>query len=167
MGNLFFSIRGFAAHREKSNPYFSSDEDFLSPFIRKKTAFSSGTPNFFGPSYFEAALGGLIFYLKKCPGDKNNSSSFWLILIGGNDISEKIKPRKLLGLIKNFMKQIVDVRSLHVVFGSLIPKPGIFRIFPSLEKLTIHITIPPLHHATTRRHDATAPLCLVFSGCPI
>ena len=29
MGNLFFSIRGFAAHREKSNPYFSSDEDFL------------------------------------------------------------------------------------------------------------------------------------------
>ena len=31
MGNLFFSIRGFAAHREKSNPYFSSDEDFLNP----------------------------------------------------------------------------------------------------------------------------------------
>ena len=29
MGNLFFSIRGFAAHREKSNPYFSSDEDYL------------------------------------------------------------------------------------------------------------------------------------------
>ena len=27
-----------------------------SPFIRKKTAFFSGTPNFFGPSYFEAAL---------------------------------------------------------------------------------------------------------------
>ena len=25
-------------------------------FIRKKTAFFSGTPNFFGPSYFEAAL---------------------------------------------------------------------------------------------------------------
>ena len=98
-------------------------------------------------SFKSCILGGLIFYLKKCPGDKNNSSSFWLILIGGNDISEKIKPRKLLGLIKNFMKQIVDVRSLHVVFGSLIPRPGIFRIFPSLEKLTIHITIPPLHHA--------------------
>ena len=29
IGNLFFSIRGFAAHREKSNRYFSSDEDFL------------------------------------------------------------------------------------------------------------------------------------------
>ena len=29
MGNLFFSIYGFAAHEEKSNPYFSSDEDFL------------------------------------------------------------------------------------------------------------------------------------------
>ena len=29
MGNLFFSIRGFAAHREKSNSYSSSDEDFL------------------------------------------------------------------------------------------------------------------------------------------
>ena len=27
-----------------------------SPFIRKMTAFFSGTPNFFGPSYFEAAL---------------------------------------------------------------------------------------------------------------
>ena len=27
-----------------------------SPFVRKKTAFFSGTPNFFGPSYFEAAL---------------------------------------------------------------------------------------------------------------
>ena len=27
-----------------------------SPFISKKTAFFSGTPNFFGPSYFEAAL---------------------------------------------------------------------------------------------------------------
>ena len=31
MGNLFFSICGFAAHREKSNPYFSSDEDYLNP----------------------------------------------------------------------------------------------------------------------------------------
>ena len=28
----------------------------MSPFIRKKTAFFSCTPNFFGPSYFEAAL---------------------------------------------------------------------------------------------------------------
>ena len=28
----------------------------LKPFIRKETAFLSGTPNFFGPSYFEAAL---------------------------------------------------------------------------------------------------------------
>ena len=27
-----------------------------SPFIRKKTSFFSGTPNFFGPSYFEGAL---------------------------------------------------------------------------------------------------------------
>ena len=27
-----------------------------SPFIKKKTAFFSGTPDFFGPSYFEAAL---------------------------------------------------------------------------------------------------------------
>ena len=27
-----------------------------SPFLRKKTAFLSGTSNFFGPSYFEAAL---------------------------------------------------------------------------------------------------------------
>ena len=27
-----------------------------SPFIRKKTVFFSGTPNLFGPSYFEAAL---------------------------------------------------------------------------------------------------------------
>ena len=27
-----------------------------SPFIRKKTAFFSGTPNFFGLSYFEVAL---------------------------------------------------------------------------------------------------------------
>ena len=27
-----------------------------SPFIRKKTAFFSGTPNCFGPSYFEVAL---------------------------------------------------------------------------------------------------------------
>ena len=44
-----------------------------------------------------------------------------LILIGGNDNDKK----KLLGLIKNFMKQIVDVRGLHVVFGSLIPRPGI------------------------------------------
>ena len=42
-----------------------------------------------------------------------------LILIGGNDKD------KLLGLIKNVMKQIVDVRGLHVVFGSLIPRPGI------------------------------------------
>ena len=31
-------------------------------FIRKKTAFFSGTPNFFGPSYFEAALGKDTFY---------------------------------------------------------------------------------------------------------
>ena len=77
-------------------------------------------------SFKSCILGGHIFYFKKCPGDKNNSSSFWLILIGGNNISEKIKPRKLLGLIKNFMKQIVDVRGLHVVFGSLIPRPGIF-----------------------------------------
>ena len=30
------------------------------PFIRKKTVFFFGTPNFFGPSYFEAALGILI-----------------------------------------------------------------------------------------------------------
>ena len=44
-----------------------------------------------------------------------------LILIGGNDNDKK----KLLGLIKNFMEQIVDVRGLHVVFGSLIPRPGI------------------------------------------
>ena len=28
-----------------------------SHFIRKKTAFFSGTPNFLGPSYFEVALG--------------------------------------------------------------------------------------------------------------
>ena len=28
----------------------------ISPFIRKKTAFFSGTPIFSGPSYFEAAL---------------------------------------------------------------------------------------------------------------
>ena len=27
-----------------------------SPFIKKKTAFLAGTPNFFGPSYFETAL---------------------------------------------------------------------------------------------------------------
>ena len=27
-------------------------------FIKKKTAFFSGTPNFFGPSYFEVALEG-------------------------------------------------------------------------------------------------------------
>ena len=44
-----------------------------------------------------------------------------LILIGGNDKDKK----KLLALIKNFMKQIVDVRGLHVVFASLIPRPGI------------------------------------------
>ena len=31
-----------------------------SPFIRKKTAFFSGTPIVFGPSYFEAALEKLI-----------------------------------------------------------------------------------------------------------
>ena len=47
-----------------------------------------------------------------------------LILIGGNNISDTKKPRKLLGLFKNFMKQIEDVRGLHVVFGSLIPSPG-------------------------------------------
>ena len=28
-----------------------------SPFIKKKIRFFSGAPNFFGPSYFEAALG--------------------------------------------------------------------------------------------------------------
>lgn len=33
MGNLFFSIRGLAAHWEKSNPYFSSYEDYLSLFV--------------------------------------------------------------------------------------------------------------------------------------
>jgi hypothetical protein len=33
---LFFSIRGFAAHREKFNPYFSSDEDFLIPHFGNK-----------------------------------------------------------------------------------------------------------------------------------
>jgi hypothetical protein len=27
----FFSIRGFATHRQKSNLYFSSDEDYLNP----------------------------------------------------------------------------------------------------------------------------------------
>ena len=29
MENLFSFCRGFPTHREKSNPYFSSDEDFL------------------------------------------------------------------------------------------------------------------------------------------
>jgi hypothetical protein len=29
MGNFFFSIRGFAAYGEKSNPYFFSDEDYF------------------------------------------------------------------------------------------------------------------------------------------
>jgi hypothetical protein len=47
-----------------------------------------------------------------------------VILIGGNDIRKNKSPRKLLALFKNFMKQIVDVRGLHVVFGSLIPSPG-------------------------------------------
>ena len=35
---------------------FGVPEKKSSPFIRKKTAFFSGTQNFFGPSYFEAAL---------------------------------------------------------------------------------------------------------------
>ena len=30
-GDFIFSILGFAAHREKPKPYFSSDEDFLIP----------------------------------------------------------------------------------------------------------------------------------------
>ena len=47
-----------------------------------------------------------------------------VVLIGGNTVREEKNPHKLLGLIKNFMKQIVDVRGLHVVFGSLIPSPG-------------------------------------------
>jgi hypothetical protein len=38
MGNSFFSICGFAAHREKSNPYFSSDEDFLISFWAQPTS---------------------------------------------------------------------------------------------------------------------------------
>ena len=41
-----------------------------STFIRKKTAFFSGTPNFFGPSYFEAAL------VRKYGHEKKRSS--WL-----------------------------------------------------------------------------------------
>ena len=32
-----------------------------SPFIMKKTAFLVGTPNFFGPSYFETALPSLCY----------------------------------------------------------------------------------------------------------
>ena len=47
-----------------------------------------------------------------------------VVLIGGNTVREEKNPHKLLGLIKNFLKQIVDVRGLHVVFGSLIPSPG-------------------------------------------
>ena len=47
-----------------------------------------------------------------------------VILIGGNTIREEKRPKKLLGLIRNFMKQIVDVRGLHLVFGTLIPSPG-------------------------------------------
>ena len=43
-----------------------------------------------------------------------------LILIGGNDKDKK----KLLGLIKNFLKQILDVQGLHLAFGTLIPSPG-------------------------------------------
>ena len=47
-----------------------------------------------------------------------------VILIGGNTIRKEKRPHKLLDLIKNFMRQIEDVRGLHVVFGSLIPSPG-------------------------------------------
>ena len=47
-----------------------------------------------------------------------------VVLIGGNTIRDEKNPHKLLGLIKNFLKQIVDVRGLHLVFGTLIPSPG-------------------------------------------
>ena len=47
-----------------------------------------------------------------------------VVLIGGNTVREEKNPHKLLGLIKNFLKQIVDVRGLHLAFGTLIPSPG-------------------------------------------
>ena len=47
-----------------------------------------------------------------------------VVLIGGNTVREEKNPHKLLGLIKNFLKQIVDVQGLHLVFGTLIPSPG-------------------------------------------
>ena len=46
MGNLFFSICGFAAHGEKSNPYFSSDEDYLNAPSEVVSKFCAPTPSF-------------------------------------------------------------------------------------------------------------------------
>ena len=51
-----------------------------SPFIRKKTAFFSGTTNFFGPSYFEAALGKIGFRLPICL-ELNNRASWGLDVV--------------------------------------------------------------------------------------
>ena len=47
-----------------------------------------------------------------------------VVLIGGNTARKEKNPHKLLGLIKNFLKQIVDVQGLHLAFGTLIPSPG-------------------------------------------
>jgi hypothetical protein len=48
-----------AASKSDGPKNFGVPEKKSSPFIRKKTIFFSGTPNFFDPSYFEAALASI------------------------------------------------------------------------------------------------------------